>query len=314
MIHLSEYINNAVLMEGGHSIGDAGPIRGDIAKKIAINIMSAINKEFNIECRPLGSTIKKNSNQTTGDIDIAIEYDWEKYDDILTFLKDKYDCSVGNINKSLHVFNIGYAYNDGEFDKVAQVDFMFTDDVEFAEFAYNSPDFNKNESKYKGMYQSILLMSIVSNTPITDALGKEYAPEYFTENDYDGTYENELKNFWKMYFDQNDGLKVEQKTFVGKTKPTKNHSTVKGSKRIITKDINKILDMCLGPKATKETCKSFENEFEFIFSDDYIYKSKERLTNIMNDFLDDWQFKMKTSDELKYEFKKLFEEKIKETF
>lgn len=311
MIALSKFVK---IFEGGHSIENAGPIRGDIAKEIAIKIMNDISNKFKIKCAPLGSTVKKSKSQTTGDIDIAIEYDWESYNDILSYLKEQYNCIVGNINKQLHVFNIGYTYIEDNKDKIAQVDFMFTDSVEFAEFAYNSPDFNKNESKYKGMYQSILLMSIVNNAPVEEILGSKYNNEYFDKNDYNGKYEGELKTFWKLYFDQNDGLKVEHKTYEGKTKPLKNPSTIKVDKEIITKDINKILKLCLGSTATKETCKSFENEFEFIFSDDYKFKSKDRIINIMNDFFDDWQFKIKTSEELKKEFKELFDKKIKEVF
>ena len=94
----------------------------------------------------LGSVGKKNKNQTCGDIDIAIEYDWDKYEDILNFVKEKFDCIIGNVNKQLHVFNFGYSYDEDGKQKIVQVDFMFTDNVDFATFAYNSPDFNKNES------------------------------------------------------------------------------------------------------------------------------------------------------------------------
>ena len=82
-----------------------------------------------------------------------------------------------------------------------------------------------------------------------------------------------------------------------KTKPTKNPTTIKEDKKIITKDIDKILKMCLGDKATKDTCTTFEKELAFICSDDYKYKSKEQLEKIKNDFLNDWQLKMKTSKE-----------------
>ena len=310
MKSLITYIQESLIIEGGHSIEDAQPIRGDLAKKVADEIIKVIKDKFNCECASLGSVGKKTKDQTSGDIDIALEYDWDNYQDVLDFVKDKFNCPIGNINNNLHVFNIGYSYVDGEEEKLVQVDFMFTDNVEFAQFAYNSPDFTKNESKYKGMYQSALLMAIISNTPVIDILGKEYDKELFT-TEYNGKYNGQVKSFWKLYFDQNQGLKAEHKSFEGKTKPLKSASTIKGDTKIITKNINEILHKCLGESATKDTCKTFENELSYIVSNDYKYKSKEQLEKIKDTFINDWQLKMKTSQELMNEFETLFNEEIK---
>ena len=305
--HILKYIN-----EGGHSIDNAEPIRGDLAKIVADDIIKVITDKFHCECAALGSVGKKGKNQTSGDIDIAIEYDWNDYEIVMNFVKDTFGCEIGNINKSLHVFNIGYKYNDGEKDKIVQVDFMFTDNVDFAKFAYNSPDFTKNESKYKGMYQSALLMAIISNTPVNEVLGNKYKNEMFTEDDYDGKYTNQLKSYWKFSFNQNDGLKLIHKTFEGKTKPLKSEKTINEDTKIISKNVNEILKMCLGDKATRETCNSFESELEFICSHDYKFYSKERLNNIKDSFLSDWQLKMKTDTSLMNEFEKIFDNKINE--
>lgn len=310
MKQLVEYIKEALLTEGGHSVEGVEPIRGDLAKPVADEIIKLLQGQFKCEMAALGSTGKKGADKTSGDIDIAIEYDWDKKDEIKNFLLKNEEIKDGNVNEKLHVFNIGYPYKDGEETKLVQVDFMFTDNVEFAQFAYNSPDFTKNESKYKGMYQSTLLMAIVENTPVEDILDKTYEPERFTKDDYDGSYDGEIKSFWKLYFDQNEGLKAEHKTFEGKTKPTKNPTTIKGDTVKITKDIKQILNKIFGPKATKETCNTFENELAFICSDDYKYKSKEQLESIKNTFLNDWQFKMKTDPELIKEFEDLFDKEI----
>lgn len=307
---ITQFIHESLITEGGHSIEGAEPIRGDLAKPVADEIITKFKKVFKCECAALGSTGKKTKEQNSGDIDIAVELDWDKLEEVKKFAKDELNAIEGNVNNQLHVFNIGYTYDEDGKNKIVQVDFMFTDNVEFAQFAYNSPDFTKNESKYKGMYQSTLLMAIVSNTPVEDVLGDEYKEQLFTKEDYDGSYEGEVKSFWKLYFDQNDGLKVEHKTFEGKTKPTKNPTTIKADKKIITKDISKILKMCMGDKATKDTCTTFEKELAFICSDDYKYKSKEQLEKIKNDFLNDWQLKMKTSNETMDEFKKLFDDEI----
>jgi hypothetical protein len=310
MKNLKQYILESIINEGGASVEGAGPIRGDLAITVSNEIISVVKSKFNVEMAALGSVGKKNKNQTCGDIDIAIEYDWDKYEDILNFVKEKFNCVIGNVNKQLHVFNFGYSYDEDGKQKIVQVDFMFTDNVDFATFAYNSPDFNKNESKYKGMYQSGLLMAIISNTPVEEVLGVEYAPEYFTKDDYDGSYAGQLKSFWKLYFDQNKGLKVEHKTYAGKTKPVKNPSTIKEDSKVITKNISEILHMCLGDNATRETCISFESELAFITSSDYKFYSKERLENIKNDFINDWQLKMKTTPELMKELETIIDNEI----
>ena len=311
MKRLVEFIKESLILEGGHSVEGAEPIRGDLAKPVADEVIKLVQSKFNCEMSALGSTGKKGADKTSGDIDIAIEYDWNNYKDILDYIKSNIDCATGNVNDKLHVFNIGYPYMDGNTRKLVQVDFMFTDSVEFAKFAYNSPDFTKNESKYKGMYQSTLLMAIVENTPVEDVLGNQYKPDYFNNADYDGKYNGELKSYWKLYFDQNDGLKAEHKSFAGKTKPTKNPTTVKGDTVKITKDISKILKLCFGDSATKETCKTFEGELAYITSTDYKYYSKEQLEKIKDTFLNDWQFKMKTDKTLVDEFEELFNTAIK---
>ena len=68
--------------------------------------------------------------------------------------------------------------------------------------------------------------------------------------------------------------------------------------------------MCLGDNATRETCISFESELAFITSSDYKFYSKERLENIKNDFINDWQLKMKTTPELMKELETIIDNEI----
>lgn len=310
MKSLITYIQESLIIEGGHSIEDAQPIRGDLAKKVADEIIKVIKGKFNCECVPLGSVGKKGADKTSGDIDIAIEYPWEDKDTVIEFVKKEFNTEIGNINNQLHVFNIGYQYNEDTTPKIVQVDFMFTDNIDFAKFAYNSPDFTKNESKYKGMYQSGLLMAAISNTPVDKVLGDEYKEEYFTENDYDGSYKGQIKSYWKFLFNQHDGLKLEHKTYAGKTKLLKTSTTIKEDGKVITKDVKKILKLCLGEKATRETCNSFESELKFLCSKYYKFYSKEQLNKIKDSFLNDWQLKMKTDASLMKEFENIFNEEI----
>ena len=50
------------------------------AQKVADEIIDSITKEFKCKASPLGSTGKKGKDQTSGDIDIALEYSWEDKD------------------------------------------------------------------------------------------------------------------------------------------------------------------------------------------------------------------------------------------
>lgn len=276
------------------SIHEALPIRGDLTLVIANEIIKLIQKKFNIKLSPLGSTGKKSKDQYSGDIDIAIEYDWNNYKDILDYLKESTNCIIGNINQNLHVFNIGYFYLEESIKKCVQIDFMFTDNIDYSKFAFNSPNYTRNESRYKGMYQSALLMAIISNTP------NEYLIEYYDSG--------EIKSYWKYFLNQYKGLLIEHKSFEGKTKRLKNPTTIET--KFITNNPIDIIYLCLGDKATLNTCQTFENELEFICSKDYKYFSKEQLIKIKKAFLNDWQIKLKTDESLLKEFEDLFNEKI----
>ena len=107
MKSLVEYIKESLIFEGGHSIDGATPIRGDLAKEVADNIMNQVKTEFHIECAALGSVGKKGKNQTSGDIDIAVQMSWEDKDKLISFIKTNIkDCIFGNIVDYLNVFNI----------------------------------------------------------------------------------------------------------------------------------------------------------------------------------------------------------------
>ena len=302
MKSIIQYIKESLVFEGGHSVENATPIRGDLAKVVADEIISNITKEFNCKASALGSTGKKSKEQTSGDIDIAFELSWEDKDKVIDFVKKTFGSEIGNINESLHVFNIGYKYNEDGTEKIVQVDFMFVNDVDFAKFAYHSPDFTKNESKYKGMYQSNLLMAVVSNTPVE---GKEETK--FTD-EFDGKYSGQTKEFYKYQLSQAEGLLIVKKSFEGKTKPLASPKTI--SKEKVTTNVRKILDIVLGKESNESDCNSFESLLDYLVSDKYPRRSKEMMENIKKSYLEDWQFKMKTDKSLVDEFTQLLNKAI----
>lgn len=304
MRRLIEVIQEALIFEGGHSVEGAEPIRGDLAKVVADEIIEKVKGEFKIECAALGSTGKKGKNQTSGDIDIAVQMSWQDKDKLINFVKKEFkDCPFGNIVDYLNVFNIGYKYDEDGKEKIVQVDFMFVDDVEWAQFVYFSPNFLKNESQFKGAWRSTLLRGICACTP-TEKVDKKYEPEYFEDG-------KTIKTFWKFTFSQADGLFADHKTYEGNKKPLKNPKTIKDDREYISKNIDTILHMCLGKDATRDDCNSYETLLNFIASDRYKFRSVEQLEKIKEWLFGNTDLLREATDKVKKDAEELFDKTIK---
>ncbi len=304
MRRLIDYIQESLIFEGGHSVDGVEPIRGDLAKQVADEIIEKVKGEFKIECAALGSTGKKGKNQTSGDIDIAVQMSWQDKDKLIDFVKKEFkDCPFGNIVDYLNVFNIGYKYNEDGKEKLVQVDFMFVDDVEWAKFVYFSPDFTKNESQFKGAWRSTLLRGICACTPV-EQVNNKYKTEYFDDG-------KTIKTFWKFTFSQADGLFADHKTYEGNKKPLKNPKTIKDDREYISKNIESILHMCLGKDATRDDCNSYETLLNFIASDRYEFKSVEQLEKIKVWLFDNADLLREATDKVKKDAEELFDNTIK---
>ena len=168
-------------------------------------------------------------------------------------------------------------YGDKKIDKV-QVDFMFTDDIEYAKFMYHSPNFINRESQFKGLFRTNLMVICASHMPI-DPNNEYYKTEYFEDG--------EIKSFWKYSLTYSAGLKLVHKTYDGKKKRLKNPVKIKEDTIDVTKDINDIIEFIFGYEVTLEDLNSFESIVKYLFSDDYVYRSKERLDIIFEDFFND---------------------------
>lgn len=304
MRRLIEVIQEALIFEGGHSVEGAEPIRGDLAKIVADEIIERVKSEFKIECAALGSTGKKGKNQTSGDIDIAVQMSWQDKDKLIDFVKKEFkDCPFGNIVDYLNVFSIGYKYDEDGKEKIVQVDFMFVDDVEWAQFVYFSPNFLKNESQFKGAWRSTLLRGICACTPV-EKVDKKYKIEYFEDD-------KTVKTFWKFTFSQADGLFADHKTYEGNKKPLKNPKTIKDDREYISKNIDTILHMCLGKDATRDDCNSYETLLNFIASDRYEFRSVEQLEKIKEWLFGNADLLREATDKVKKDAEELFDKTIK---
>ena len=135
----------------------------------------------------------------------------------------------------------------GETDKFVQVDFMLTDDLDFAEFAYYSP--SQLESKYKGLYRNILLYEILK------AVGFKIIKEV-------GNNPRE----WESYnFNINKGLMRRVQTIEGKKGILLHPKTIKEVP--VTKDPETILEIVFGDKVKDiEEINTFEKLYRLIIT------------------------------------------------
>lgn len=287
-------------------LGNCRPVTEDELNKV-FNELSINLTDLGFKFGALGSFNKKKEGDLYNDLDIAIEVPFEVGKDIIKQIcLDNEDKTIlGKINDKFNTVSIGYKLGDGT---NLQVDFMFVDRLSWAQFAFHSPDFKKDESKYKGMYASILLQAVIRNLPI--------------KKEYDDN--NNLINYTYLSLCQKDGIHKKSKTFIGKK-----GNLIKTPKItediILSNDPNYVLEILFNfdvfngsgipDRELYSIVWSFEKLLDYLpgaLEEMYFDKSfsKEYLERVKHDFLTDWEFNLKTPDELKKEFEGLFNDKI----
>jgi hypothetical protein len=226
----------------------------------------------------LGSTGKKPAGQTCGDIDMAIDAAKVganfklKFDEVQPYIYDKLKSKFKNVVNMKGLGIISFLYpipnSDGKF---GQVDVMLVDNVDLASFVFHSPDFTKNESKYKGIYRSMLLMLVIKYMDVNDEV------EYFDDGD--------LKTFTKYSITAKKGLFKQLKTYQGKIGKVKNPRAVKGSDQPITQVPSEIVKLVFGDKYDVSDMNSFESIYKIVTSSDF--KHKKHANKIIKAFKDD---------------------------
>lgn len=280
-------INDMFLFEGGNAVQNAEPIRGDLAAPVAYSVIKKLKEHFHCEASPLGSTGKKDKDQYSGDIDIAITIPWEKKNEVEDFVENNITKNYVELT-GLKIVSMGYSYKmpDTNEIKIVQVDLMFVNDLDYAIFAYHSPNFIKHESKYKGAIRNLLLSACVSATPIDKILphSNEYKSEYFTSEDYNGKYEGQVKSFWKFSYNKTDGVSLVKKSFVGKLKILKNPKIVE--RKVVYSDIDDIIRIFFGKNARRSDFNSYESIMKLLSSDNYkFHNDKQILMNAFDIFM-----------------------------
>lgn len=244
------------LNEGGNAIKSSSPVSGDKALPIAEKVIGILKERYpDTEFAPIGSVGKKNAEQTSGDIDIAVELDFSESENVKEILKEKYPDMEIKSMKGLHILSVGLPYES----QVVQVDLMFFPDIELAKFFYHSPDFTKNESEFKGSVRNMLMTSILKNIPVQDYRNT--------------TFENgHVKDLYKYSFNPEKGLVILHQSFEGKDgQERKTKQTIKDDTVEVSKNVEEIVKFMMGEDADLSTVSSFESMVDWMRTDKFPY-------------------------------------------
>lgn len=216
----------------GNAIKNSVPVKARNARKIAMDISTGLQNYFVVPTAILGSVMKKSDDMYCGDIDIAIQLPWTDNNVERVKQYGLEHLPVNEVVVSHGLKLVSYGYEDNNTNLVHQVDIMFTENIKYSEFMYYSPDYTKNESRFKGLYRTNLLIICAGNIPLDKNI---YSNTYYTNEDFEGKYTGELKEFYKYILTYDNGLELRKKSTLGKTRMCKKAYTI--SKEKITDNI-----------------------------------------------------------------------------
>ena len=257
MISLSQYLLESIVKEGGHAV-EASPIPSHLALPMYEEIKSKlilIQKDLTDKIAVLGSVGKKKLGDFNGDIDIAVEYDRSKFEDILKKAIPNAEYAKSSMP---NIISINYPFEYQEVTQYGQVDFMIVDDLEWAEFIYSSPNFIEDESRYKAALRNHLLSIMISEIPVDEQ------PQY---NDA-----GEIETKWKYSLNFAFGVTKQLLDYRGKNGLLKNPKKLKEFEQIITKNKKAFIDL-LFEKGDDSDFKSLETVWKALHSK-YKYRGK----------------------------------------
>lgn len=275
--------------EGGAAIKTSRSIREDeypatldSIKEILLPYLG-IDENSN-EYLVIGSIGKKpNPEDVSGDLDLGFEWiktakmlgvstKREVLDLLSKELKEKLPADLGfepemNLMIGLNILSIGWPIKGDPKFGVVQLDLIPLSDLEWASFAYYSPDYKRGESKYKSAHRNWLFQSILS--AMKDVITKDETGEPLDIDTY--------------LFDFSDGLFKTQKSFQGKKGRLKNPVKVDGTQReLVTSSPQEFLNFAMGPGFSPDEVKTFEDLLAAIKSPKF--KNKQNRSEIGREF------------------------------
>ena len=231
----------------GHAIKDIKPIPSKEIYELYTRVHKTLNEIFNFEANdcnvwPIGSFQKKTA-KFYGDLDLAFNANWSLQHIATKLSENNLECRI------IKGFNqVSFRFED------YQIDLMVGTNPSWIQFAYHSPDFTKQESKYKGLYRTALLQSIVSTIN----------PKILHVTDDNQPYVIES---YSMRLGQ--GIFSVQKSYMGKKGNVIKTPEIVGE-TFLTNNPQELCEIFLGTKNI-EVCNSFETLWEHIHKDEYFY-------------------------------------------
>jgi len=270
-----------ILNEGGNAVEDARPLtQAEVLSTYAWVENFVLPKlgldGKGIDAFPIGSYGKKNDDATSGDIDIAVSVDKLAgvhglgFNDVLAWLDSRLK-QMGYSTKVVKGFeqvSFGVPVNGNEANGVAQVDLMLSTNLDWSRFMYHSPNFREAESKYKGMYRNVLMMSIVSEmfkeaTKTTDA--------------------GEIEQYRQYVIRLEKGIYQVEKTFMGKKGSlVKTATLLHDQDKFITSTPEEVVKLAFGEDVKPGEVMTFENAWSIFQSPKFPHQ--KRKNEILNRF------------------------------
>ena len=268
-----------LILEGGAAVNGRRILQSEVPTILdkVDEILSDLGLVRGEDWDMVGSAGKKKAEDTSGDIDICIKKDRMKevlgsgdgrmdvYNDLGNHLEGLgYDRYV--VQPGFSQVSFGMPINDAE--DIIQVDFMLVRNLEWSKFTQASPDYTKDESKYKGHVRNVLMMCIV-----------KYCFKKTTKRvtlDDDSVVDGETENF---VIRLTDGLYKTRKNWFGK----KGDSMVKTANlmheydELITDTPQGLIDLLFNDGSTEDFL-SFETLYDAFMSDRFKFpENRERI-------------------------------------
>ena len=268
-----------LILEGGAAVNGRRISQSEVPTIVdkVDEILSGLGLVKGEDWDMVGSAGKKKAEETSGDIDICIKKDRVKevlgsgdgrldvYNDLAKHLEEMgYDKYI--VQPGFSQVSFGMPIND--IDDIIQVDFMLVRNLEWSKFTQASPDYTKDESKYKGHVRNVLMMCIV-----------KYCFKRTTKRvtlDDDSVVDGETENF---VIRLTDGLYKTRKNWFGK----KGDSMVKTANlmheydELITDTPQGLIDLIFNDGSTEDFL-SFETLYDAFMSDRFKFpENRERI-------------------------------------
>ena len=229
-------------MEGGRAVANVSSIAQKDIPPTVENLKSDVFYPIGLDKDEsdwalLGSAGKKETDSK--DIDIALLSDKSVLDKITSIMEEK--GLEHNLLSGFDILSIAYPINGT--DNLVQVDLIPTDNMDYTQFMYWSPNAADTQYSKPGLYRTELLKSVA----------REIQKE-ITETFEDG----EPKTIKSWILDPRSGLMQVEDTYESSKTGNRVDNKQKVSRDLITNDVNDIVTKLFGEGATVEDAYSFE--------------------------------------------------------